>query len=180
MLSMRIVGLLDKFNSVTQSGFIKGRYIMENLITSWEAMHEAKADNQNVAMVLLDFEKAYDRIEWSFVGGMLQAFGFPSYFCKWIDILFKDSSTIVEINGDMSEAIPLRRSIRQGFPIAPTMFVIVANALYYILRALELGPSIKGLTLPNVDGLINAQFVDDTALFIALFEDNFDNAMERL
>ncbi|XP_057825619.1 uncharacterized protein LOC131037482 [Cryptomeria japonica] len=143
-------------------------------------MHWAKADNQKVAMVLLDFEKAYDRIEWPFVRGMLQAFGFPSYFCKWIDIIFKDSSTVVEINGDMSEAIPLRRSIRQGCPIAPALFVIIADALYYILRALKLGPSIKGLTLPNDDNLINAQFANDIALFLALFEDNFDNAMERL
>lgn len=42
-------------------------------------MHWAKEDGQNVAMILLDFEKAYDRIEWPFVIGMLRAFGFPPF-----------------------------------------------------------------------------------------------------
>ncbi|XP_057868136.2 secreted RxLR effector protein 78-like [Cryptomeria japonica] len=143
-------------------------------------MHWVKDDKQNVVMVLLEFEKAYDRTEWPFVRGMLQAFGFPSYFCRWIDILFKDSSTVVEVNGELSEPIPLRRSIKQGCPIAPTLFVIVVDALYYIMRAPKLGPSIIGLTLPNTDDLINDQFADDFALFLALNEENFDNSMDRL
>ena len=46
-------------------------YILENLIPSWEEMHWAKKRKNNVAMILLDFEKAYDRIEWPFVIGMI-------------------------------------------------------------------------------------------------------------
>ncbi|XP_059076321.1 secreted RxLR effector protein 78-like [Cryptomeria japonica] len=143
-------------------------------------MHWAKADKQNVAIILLDFEKAYNRIEWPFIRGMLQAFGFPSYFCRWIYILFKDSSIVIEVNGELFEPIPLKRSIRQGCPIALTLFAITTDALFYILRAPALGPPIRGLTLPNYEDLINAQFADDTALFLVLNEEKFDNAMNRL
>ena len=58
-------------------------------------------------MFLLDFEKAYDRIEWPFVKGMLKAFGFSPYFCKWIDILLIDSSTVIDINGETTKCITL-------------------------------------------------------------------------
>ena len=81
LLANRIAKVLDSIILVTQIGFIKGRFILENLVTNWEAMHWAKADNQNSAMILLDFEKAYDRIEWHFVISMLKQFGFPDYFC---------------------------------------------------------------------------------------------------
>ena len=81
LLANRIAKVLDSIISVTRTGFIKGRFILENLVTSWEAMHWAKANNQNSAMILLDFEKAYDKIEWHFVIAMLKQCGFPDYFC---------------------------------------------------------------------------------------------------
>ena len=124
-----ITNIIKNIVLVTQTSFIKGRYILENLITSWEAMIWAKDSRQDVAMILFDFEKAYDRLEWPFVLGMLKAFGFPYYFCKWIEILFIDASTVIEINGEFSKPIILH--IRQGFPIAPSLFVIVSHTLYY-------------------------------------------------
>ena len=60
---MRIAPLVSRFISQTQTGFIQGRYILENLIIGWEAMHWAKENGQEMAMILLDFEKAFDRIE---------------------------------------------------------------------------------------------------------------------
>ena len=61
LLAKRIAGMLNNIVSVSQTGFIKRRYILENLITSWEAMKWGEDSKQNVCMVLLDFEKAYDR-----------------------------------------------------------------------------------------------------------------------
>ena len=112
--------------------------------------------------------------------GMLKAFGFPYYFCKWVEILFKDASIVVEINGEFSKPIILQRSIRQGCPIAPSLFVIVVDALFYIMRDASLGHHIKGITLLNEDELINAQFADDTTLFLDLSEDSFSMAIHRV
>ena len=143
-------------------------------------MHWAKADNQNVAMILLDFEKTYDRIEWHFVIAMLEKFGFPDYFCQWVKILFKDSNTCIEINGELSEAIPLGRSIRQGCHLVPTLYVIAADAMNYILKSIEFGPPVKGISLPNNDEILIEQLADDTTLFMNLEEDNFDRVVSRI
>jgi len=58
-------------------------------------------------MILLDFEKAYDRVEWCFVICMLKAFGFPKKYYDWINILFNEASTIIDVNGNLSEPIRL-------------------------------------------------------------------------
>ena len=167
-LASRLVNILPNFICSTQTGFIKGRYILENLVTSWESMEWAKSSNQNSAMFLLDFEKAYDRIEWDFILSILQAFGFPDEFVRYIQVLLKDSSARIEINGFLSNPIPLSRSIRQGCPLAPALFVIASDALYYILRDDTISPKVNGISLPDNSELLNIQFADDTSLFLEL------------
>lgn len=104
---------------------------------------------------------------------------FPLFFCTWIEILFHDLSTVIDVNGCLPEPIQLQRSIRQGCPIAPSLFVIAADALFYILRASEFGPPVKRIRLPDNSSLLNAQFADDTALFSELSEANSDYVLER-
>lgn len=82
MLAIRLENILPRFICATQTSFIKGRYILENLITSWEAMDWAKISDQKVSMFLLDFKKSYDKVEWNFITMMLEAFGFPEAFCQ--------------------------------------------------------------------------------------------------
>ncbi|XP_059077114.1 secreted RxLR effector protein 78-like [Cryptomeria japonica] len=137
-------------------------------------MEWVKTSGQNAAMFLPDFEKAYDRVEWGFILMMLEAFGFPGEFCKWVIILLKDALTQVEVNGSLSQNITLSRSIRQGCPLGLALFVIASDALYYILRDLTISPKVQGVKLLNGDELINAQFVDDMTLFIELSKLNME------
>ena len=155
IMALRLVNSLPKFVNSTQNGFIKGRYILENLITSWEAMEWSKCSHQNSAMLLLDFEKAYDRVEWRFILMMLEAFGFPPSFCNTVQVLLSDASAQVEVNGVLSAPFSLGRSIRQGCPLAPSLFVIASEALFYILIDNSLSPDVRGIYFPNDEELIN-------------------------
>ena len=100
--------------------------------------------------------------------------------CDWISILFNEASTVIDVNGNLSEPIRLQRSIRKGCPITPLIFFIAVYAMFYVLRDSKLGPPVKGIALPNMDELINVQFADDTSLFLGLTEENFDNSIRRL
>ncbi|XP_057851145.2 uncharacterized protein LOC131061466 [Cryptomeria japonica] len=135
-------------------------------------MEWANSSHQEAAMLLLDFEKAYDRIEWDFILMMLKAFGFPDIFCKYIQILLKDASAMIDVNGSLTNPIPLSRSIRQGCPLAPALFVIASDALHYILKDDTISPKVRGITLPNDSELLNIQFADDISLFLELSYDN--------
>lgn len=78
-------------------------------------MNWAKTTNQKVAMFLINFEKAYDRVECRFLLMMLESFGFPKDLCK-LEILLKDASAQIDVNGSRSQSITLSRYIRPGCP----------------------------------------------------------------
>ncbi|XP_057826434.1 secreted RxLR effector protein 78-like [Cryptomeria japonica] len=137
-------------------------------------MEWVKTSGHNAAMFLLDFEKAYDRVEWGFILMMLETFGFPTEFCKWVMVLLKDALAQVEVNNSLSQNITLSRSIRQGCPLAPALFIIAANALFYILRDSTISPNVQGIKLLNGEELINAQFANDMTLFIELNKPNME------
>lgn len=94
--------------------------------------------------------------------------------------LFKDSSIVIEVNGEIFNLFPLKRSIRQGCHIALTLFVIVVGILFFILRASKLGPLVKGISLPSKEELKNVQFANVITLFLDLSDVNFNNVMNRL
>lgn len=127
-----------------------------------------------------DFEKAYDRVEWQFIILMFQSFDFPPYFCDAISTLLKDACAQVEVNGSLSDPFLLGRSIRQGCPLAPALFVIVVESLFYILRDSSYSLDVRGLYLPNNEELLNSHFADDTAIFLELSENNFKNLQVKL
>ena len=82
ILGRRIVSLFNKVAYVTKTSFIKGKYILENLITSWEDLNWAKDDGQMASMVILDFDNAYDIVEWSFWECLRVLVSLPHFFLK--------------------------------------------------------------------------------------------------
>lgn len=111
-------------------------------------MQWSKDNVHDVGMALLDIEKTYDRIEWWFVINVLERLRFSPSFFKLVRILFKYSTTIIDVNGKIYEPISLGRSIRQGCALAPP-FLLITDVLSYILNVNELDPPIKGIYLPN-------------------------------
>ena len=78
VLSQRIQECLPFIIHSSQTGFINERSILDNIFTFWESVAVAKRDNQNLAILLLDFEKTYHRVDWSFLEGTMQKMGFAS------------------------------------------------------------------------------------------------------
>ncbi|XP_059064215.1 secreted RxLR effector protein 78-like [Cryptomeria japonica] len=137
-------------------------------------MNWAKLSQQNCAMLLLDFEKAYDRVEWNFISMTLEDFGFPTRFCNLVKMMMNDVFAHIDINGSLSDAFLLGRSIKQGCPLAPALFVISSEAFHYILRDHSMSPAIRGIRLPNNEELITSQFADDTTIFFEARDSNFE------
>lgn len=79
---------------------------------AWETIDWAQQSGQNFLIVKLDFDKAYDRICWSFILKMLQWLGFGPKIQKHVQMLFKDANANHIINKVMSNSFELQRSIR--------------------------------------------------------------------
>lgn len=85
-LSYRVRSTLDILISDTQSGFIKGRFIGENTRFIYDLMHFTEYKKIPGLLVLIDFEKAFDSISWSFIYKVLNFFGFGNYIIQWVKI----------------------------------------------------------------------------------------------
>lgn len=67
-----------------KTGFVKGRNILEGVIVLHEVIHELHSSNQRGLILKIYFEKAYDRVRWTFLEQVMLGKGFPSLWVDWI------------------------------------------------------------------------------------------------
>ena len=79
VLANRLKLILPQLISPTQSAFVSGCLITDNVLVAYEtlhAMHSRKKGKKGALALKLDVSKAYDRVEWSFLMGMIIKLGF--------------------------------------------------------------------------------------------------------
>ena len=68
----------------TQSAFLKDCNIMNGVLALHEILHETKKNKEVGVILKLDFEKAYDKVNWAFLFGILKLSDFSNIWCSWI------------------------------------------------------------------------------------------------
>jgi hypothetical protein len=114
----------------------------------------------------LDFKKAFDLVEHELVLEMPRAKGFPDIKClSWVANLFSTATSSVLLNGTAGKEFKCLRGVRQGDPLSPLLFVIVADLLqsvinheYYLGNLIPSFPQNRDIPFPIV------QYADDTIL----------------
>ena len=112
--------------------------------------------------MILDFSKAFDTIEWSFISEVLSLFNFGETFSSTIKLCQTNSTSKVEPNDFLSSTIELQRGCRQGDPLSPYVFVLCAEILSHVIR--ESG-DIRGIVVHNEEFRVS-QYADDTTLLL--------------
>jgi hypothetical protein len=96
-----ITGIAEKVVSPSQCAFMPGRNIMEGIVMLHEIIHELHRKKMNGVILKLDFEKAYDKVNWNFLQQMLRMKGFSSKWCHWIEQFVTKGSVGIKVNDDI-------------------------------------------------------------------------------
>ena len=80
-------------------------------------------------LLFLDFEKAFDSLEWDFIFSTLEKFGFGNDFIQWIKILYNDPKASIKVNGWISKEFQIFRGIRQGCPVSALLFILCTEII---------------------------------------------------
>ena len=160
-LAKRIESVLPKLVHSDQTGFMKGRYIGENIRLINDVMEYTMSEKKGGILVSLDFEKAFDTLEWQFIMKVLDLFNFGENVKRWIRIFYTNIESTVLNNGFTTNWIKPTRGVRQGCPLSPYLFILSVEILSNKLRQTT---EINGINLFGNEVKIS-QFADDTNLF---------------
>lgn len=145
--------LLHHWILPSQTGFVPNRCILDNIFLAFEAIEWTLENKQNVSMLLLDFEKAYDRVNWTFLRQTMETMGFHHKWINQVMSLNMNTSAAVIVNGEQSNTFRLQRSVRQGYPLAPYLFLLTVDVLGQMLQHPD--NRVQGLRLPDHTTITN-------------------------
>ena len=162
-MAARLLRVIEKVVAEDQTCGIPGRFIGSNVSLLRDVVTYATDLDIPVAILSLDQEKAFDRVDWSFLNRTLESMGFGGSFRAWVRVFYTNISSAVLVNGYLSEFFGLSRGVRQGCPLSALLYVLVAEVLACSIRA---SPRIRGLPLPTDPGqqVVISQYADDTSI----------------
>jgi len=130
-------------------------------------------ESQNISGLLLfvDFEKAFDTIEWAFVEETLHHFGFGSSLIKWINLFYCDIQSCVINNSWSAGFFELSRGVRQECLLSPYIFILSTEVLATIICK---DNEVKGITVGSTECKLS-QYAGDTTLIL----DGTPKSLER-
>ena len=121
-IANRLQNVLSKLINSDQTGFLKGRFIGENIRLIDGLISHTAARNIPGLLMFLDFEKAFDSVEWSFIWNTLSSFHFGSSLINWIKLCYCSIESCVLNNGWASSYFTPERGVRQGCSLSPLYF----------------------------------------------------------
>ena len=143
-IAERIKSVLSHLFSNDLTGFIPGRYIGEYCRLIYDILHFTEENDIPGILLLIDLEKAFDSISWSFIYDTLKFFNFGESVIEWVKTFNKDITSAVTQNCSLSEFFNVQRGFRQGVSLSPYIFLLCAEILGIIVKKSR---EIKGIAV---------------------------------
>ena len=166
VLANRLRLIIGRVVSDTQTAFVKDRQILDGILIANEVVNEAQKLNKELMLFKVDFEKAYDSVDWSYLDTVMNKMAFPVLWRKWIKECVSTATASVLVNGSPTYEFPLQRGLRQGDPLSPFLFLLAAEGLNVLMNSVMENNLYKGYRVGSTNTAVvsHLQFADDTLL----------------
>jgi hypothetical protein len=163
VLANRLSKVMNSLIAPNQSAFLKGRNLVDGVLVVNEVIDLAKKSGKDCMVFKVDFEKAYDSVDWNFLDDMLHRFGFGEKWIRWIRACVFAGNLSILVNGSPTKEFNIQRGLKQGDPLAPFLFLLVAEGFGGVMKNAVEQNLFKGFSIGG-DGvsISHLQYADDT------------------
>ena len=161
-IANRLEVVADKLIGKQQNAFIKKRSIFSNLRCTSEILTHYNKTKKAGVIILVDFEKCFDRVNFESIKGTFINFGFGENFIKMLFLLFTKLEMCTTSNGYHSDYFVKTRGVNQGCPASPLIYCFTSELMAQLIYQ---NPNIKGLSVNGVENILS-QFADDTSAYL--------------
>ncbi len=175
VLASRLQGVLKDLVHHDQTGYIKGRFIGNNARLIQDYFDYCENFDVPGILLFLDFEKAFDSVEWNFMFSVLEKLNFGEKFIKWVKILYTNPVISIKNNGWLSKDVKLGRGVRQGCPLSALLFVLIVEILAINIRNNQ---NINGFNCQDKEIKVSL-YADDSTLLLNDFK-SMSNAIDTI
>ncbi|WVZ73514.1 hypothetical protein U9M48_021813 [Paspalum notatum var. saurae] len=153
VIANRLCLVAKKIIRPSQTAFLSWRNILEGVVVLHETLHELRKKKLNDVVLKLDFEKAYDKVNWSFLQQTLRIKGFSPLWCRWIEQILSKGSVGVKVNDDIGKYFQTWKGLRRGDLLSPFLFNLVVDMLAILLTRAKENSKFRGVIPHLLSGL---------------------------
>ena len=161
VLARRLKQLMDKIISRNQY-CVQNRTISDCTCKIRDTLYYLNEKNMTGALINLDWEKAFNKVNWEILIKTMKKIGFPEAIIKWIMNLYENIQSVCLVNGFITKPFSVERGIRQGCPLSMIVHFIFQESLYKVIeKSQQILPIEIGMNQEKLYG-----YADDTSAFM--------------
>jgi hypothetical protein len=163
-LSNKVSKVLDSIIDPTQTAYVPGRAVSDNLRSNFFLKSHCKQNKIESVLMSLDAKKAFDSVDHKYIEETLRAYGFGEGFINIFKLLYRNITARILVNGFLSKSLNIERGVKQGDALSCAIFIICIDPL---LRNINNSKNIKCIEISYGKEILRfkgAAFADDVSI----------------